>query len=123
MRSHRFVPNRSSPGTSNCPWPSREHPFGCRSRKPNGRARPYRGNDDSPIRNASTERAHCRPSRIAQTFLGEAPLAKQFDGAQTYDLICFFDCLHDMGDPVGAAAHVRESLKSDGTWMIVEPIA
>ena len=35
----------------------------------------------------------------------------------------FFDCLHDMGDPAGAAAHVRQSLKPDGTWMIVEPMA
>ena len=34
-----------------------------------------------------------------------------------------FDCLHDMGDPVGAARHVRESLAPDGTWMIVEPAA
>src|SRR5262249_46490861 len=33
------------------------------------------------------------------------------------------DCLHDMGDPVGAARHVRETLASDGTWMIVEPFA
>lgn len=40
-----------------------------------------------------------------------------------FDLVTFFDCLHDMGDPVGAAKHVRESLKSDGTWMIVEPYA
>jgi 2-polyprenyl-3-methyl-5-hydroxy-6-metoxy-1,4-benzoquinol methylase len=40
-----------------------------------------------------------------------------------YDLICFFDCLHDMGDPVGAARHVRSTLKPDGTWMIVEPMA
>ena len=40
-----------------------------------------------------------------------------------YDLVTFFDCLHDMGDPVGAAAHVRESLAPDGTWMIVEPFA
>jgi ubiquinone/menaquinone biosynthesis C-methylase UbiE len=39
------------------------------------------------------------------------------------DLVTFFDCLHDMGDPAGAAAHVRESLKGDGSWMIVEPIA
>lgn len=53
----------------------------------------------------------------------EVALAKQFDGKGTYDLVCFFDCLHDMGDPTGAAAHVRESLKPDGTWMIVEPIA
>jgi 2-polyprenyl-3-methyl-5-hydroxy-6-metoxy-1,4-benzoquinol methylase len=40
-----------------------------------------------------------------------------------YDLVCFFDCLHDMGDPAGAAAHVRKTLAPDGTWMIVEPFA
>ena len=40
-----------------------------------------------------------------------------------YDLVTMFDCLHDMGDPVGAARHVRESLAADGTWMIVEPAA
>ena len=34
-----------------------------------------------------------------------------------------FDCLHDMGDPVGAARHVRQSLAPDGTWLIVEPFA
>jgi 2-polyprenyl-3-methyl-5-hydroxy-6-metoxy-1,4-benzoquinol methylase len=39
------------------------------------------------------------------------------------DLVTMFDCLHDMGDPVGAARHVRETLKPDGTWMIVEPNA
>ena len=39
------------------------------------------------------------------------------------DLVAFFDCLHDMGDPAGAAKHVRQSLKHDGTWMIVEPYA
>lgn len=39
------------------------------------------------------------------------------------DLVAFFDCLHDMGDPAGAAKHVRQSLKPDGTWMIVEPYA
>src|SRR6185295_5626728 len=42
---------------------------------------------------------------------------------QAYDLVAFFDCLHDMGDPVGAAAHVRETLKPDGTWLLVEPFA
>jgi SAM-dependent methyltransferase len=42
---------------------------------------------------------------------------------QQYDLITFFDCLHDMGDPVGAASHTLESLKPDGTIMIVEPFA
>jgi SAM-dependent methyltransferase len=40
-----------------------------------------------------------------------------------YDLVTTFDCLHDMGDPVGAARHVLSSLDSDGTWMIVEPFA
>jgi 2-polyprenyl-3-methyl-5-hydroxy-6-metoxy-1,4-benzoquinol methylase len=40
-----------------------------------------------------------------------------------YDLVTMFDCLHDMGDPVGAARHVHSTLKPDGTWMIVEPNA
>jgi SAM-dependent methyltransferase len=40
-----------------------------------------------------------------------------------YDLVCFFDCLHDMGDPVGALRHVRETLADDGTVMLVEPFA
>jgi ubiquinone/menaquinone biosynthesis C-methylase UbiE len=40
-----------------------------------------------------------------------------------YDLVCMFDCLHDMGDPTGAAAHVRETLAPGGTWMVVEPFA
>jgi SAM-dependent methyltransferase len=41
----------------------------------------------------------------------------------TYDLVCFFDCLHDMGDPAGACAHVREQLAPDGTLMLIEPFA
>ena len=49
-------------------------------------------------------------------------LAKDYPG-KDFDLVTCFDCLHDMGDPAGAAAHIRQSLKSDGTWMIVEPIA
>jgi SAM-dependent methyltransferase len=48
--------------------------------------------------------------------------AKEFPG-NDYDLVTVFDCLHDMGDPVGAATHVRKSLKENGTWMIVEPFA
>ncbi|MEY2536385.1 MAG: hypothetical protein QOG67_125 [Verrucomicrobiota bacterium] len=52
----------------------------------------------------------------------EAASSKAFPG-KDYDLVTFFDCLHDMGDPVGAAAHVRQSLKPDGTWMVVEPFA
>jgi hypothetical protein len=38
-----------------------------------------------------------------------------------YDLVAFFDALHDMGDPVGVAAHVLETLNHEGTWMIIEP--
>jgi len=48
--------------------------------------------------------------------------AKEFPG-KNYDLVAFFDCLHDMGDPIGAAAHVWQSLAKEGTWMIVEPFA
>jgi SAM-dependent methyltransferase len=48
--------------------------------------------------------------------------AKDFPG-KDYDFVAVFDCLHDMGDPVGAAEHVRQSLAKDGTWMIVEPFA
>lgn len=48
--------------------------------------------------------------------------AKEYPDRQ-YDLVTFFDSLHDMGDPVGAALHVRETLNPDGTWMIVEPNA
>lgn len=40
-----------------------------------------------------------------------------------FDLICFFDCLHDMGDPIGAARHARHALKEDGTVLLVEPMA
>lgn len=51
----------------------------------------------------------------------EVAQAKTYQG--TYDLVTFFDCLHDMGDPAGAASHVHETLDHDGTWMIVEPFA
>jgi SAM-dependent methyltransferase len=43
--------------------------------------------------------------------------------AKDLDFIAFFDCLHDMGDPAGVARHARQALKSDGTCMIVEPMA
>jgi SAM-dependent methyltransferase len=52
----------------------------------------------------------------------EAAAAAAFTGRE-YDLVTMFDCLHDMGDPVGAARHVREAIAPDGTWMIVEPAA
>jgi ubiquinone/menaquinone biosynthesis C-methylase UbiE len=52
----------------------------------------------------------------------ETAKAKDFPG-KSYDLVTFFDCLHDMGDPAGAAKHVYSKLAKDGTWMIVEPFA
>ena len=52
----------------------------------------------------------------------EIASAKAYTG-KDFDLVTIFDALHDMGDPVGASAHVRQSLKPDGTWMIVEPYA
>lgn len=52
----------------------------------------------------------------------EVASAKDFPGTD-YDLVTTFDALHDMGDPVGAARHVRQSLKKEGAWMIVEPFS
>ena len=52
----------------------------------------------------------------------EVASAKDFAG-EHYALVTMFDCLHDMGDPAGASAHVLRTLAADGTWMIVEPFA
>lgn len=59
---------------------------------------------------------------VADRVAFDVATAKDFDGG-AYDLVAVFDCLHDMGDPAGAAAHVRQALRPDGTWMIVEPFA
>lgn len=59
---------------------------------------------------------------VADRVTFDVAKAKDFPG-KSYDFITFFDCLHDMGDPAGAAHHVREALTPDGTWMIVEPFA
>jgi 2-polyprenyl-3-methyl-5-hydroxy-6-metoxy-1,4-benzoquinol methylase len=66
--------------------------------------------------------AHAREHGVARNTRFEVASAKEFSGSG-FDLVTCFDCLHDMGDPAGAAAHVRHSLKPDGTWMIVEPMA
>jgi ubiquinone/menaquinone biosynthesis C-methylase UbiE len=65
--------------------------------------------------------------RAAEAGLGgqvsfDVASAQTFDGGP-YDLVTSFDCLHDMGDPLGAARHVRQMLAPDGTWMVVEPYA
>lgn len=67
-------------------------------------------------------RESARRQGIADRVSFEVSKAKDFPG-KDYDLVAVFDCLHDMGDPIGAAAHVHGSLAKDGTWMIVEPFA
>ena len=59
---------------------------------------------------------------VADRVSFEVASAASFSGAG-YDLAATFDCLHDMGDPLGAARHVRQALKPDGTWLVVEPYA
>jgi SAM-dependent methyltransferase len=59
---------------------------------------------------------------LADRVTFEVAKAKEFPG-KDYDFVAVFDCLHDMGDPIGAAKHVHQSLSKDGTWMIVEPFA
>ncbi len=66
--------------------------------------------------------AHAAEHGVAANTRFEVALAKEYPG-RDFDLVTFFDCLHDMGDPAGAAAHVHQSLKPDGSWMIVEPMA
>jgi len=73
---------------------------------------------------ASIERARAaaREAGLDDRVRFEVATAKQYPG-DGYDLVAMFDCLHDMGDPVGAATHVLETLAADGTWLIVEPYA
>jgi 2-polyprenyl-3-methyl-5-hydroxy-6-metoxy-1,4-benzoquinol methylase len=67
-------------------------------------------------------RERARLAGIADRVHFEAARSTDYPG-KNYAFVTHFDCLHDMGDPVGAARHVRETLTSDGTWMIVEPFA
>jgi 2-polyprenyl-3-methyl-5-hydroxy-6-metoxy-1,4-benzoquinol methylase len=69
-----------------------------------------------------TARKKAEAAGVADRITFEVSPAKSFPGTG-YDLVAFFDCLHDMGDPAGAAAHVRSALAPDGTWMVVEPMA
>jgi SAM-dependent methyltransferase len=68
----------------------------------------------------ATQRA--ADGRVADRVTFSQAAAKNYTG-HDYDLICFFDCLHDMGDPVGAARHAYQALKADGTVLLVEPFA
>ena len=67
-------------------------------------------------------RAHAVEHGLADRVRFEIAAAKDI-AERGFDLITVFDCLHDMGDPHGCAAHLRDLLAPDGTWMIVEPIA
>jgi 2-polyprenyl-3-methyl-5-hydroxy-6-metoxy-1,4-benzoquinol methylase len=69
-----------------------------------------------------TAKERARDAGVADRIEFKTAKAKEYPG-KDYDFVTFFDCLHDMGDPVGAAAHVRSTIKNDGTWMIVEPAA
>ena len=74
----------------------------------------------TPSIDVARERA--AESGVADRVTFEVKTAKDYP-ARGYDLICFFDCLHDMGDPVGAARHAYETLAPDGTVLLVEPFA
>ena len=69
-----------------------------------------------------TARQRAQHAGVADRVRFEVAPATAYGGTE-YDLVTMFDCLHDMGDPAGAARHVRGTLKPDGTWMIVEPRA
>jgi SAM-dependent methyltransferase len=67
-------------------------------------------------------RTRAAQAGVADRVRFEVADASTYTG-RDYDLVTMFDCLHDMGDPVGAARHVRDTLTADGTWMVVEPQA
>jgi len=73
-------------------------------------------------RSIEAARQSAKRQGVADRVTFEVASAKEYPGTG-YDFVAVFDCLHDMGDPVGAAKHVRRSLNENGTWMIVEPFA
>jgi ubiquinone/menaquinone biosynthesis C-methylase UbiE len=75
----------------------------------------HQGSIDAARAEAALERA------VERVHFEVAP-AQKYPGKE-YDLVTFFDCLHDMSDPEGAARHVHSTLKPDGVWMVVEPLA
>lgn len=71
----------------------------------------------------SIDRARAKADEMGLTNVRFAVAAAKGYPDRDFDVIAFFDCLHDMGDPVGAMAHARDALKPDGTVMLVEPFA
>jgi SAM-dependent methyltransferase len=70
----------------------------------------------------ATARLRASDANLSNRVQFEAATAKNYGGTG-YDLICFMDCLHDLGDPIGAAEHARRALADDGTVLVVEPRA
>ncbi|MGH8495406.1 MAG: class I SAM-dependent methyltransferase [Gammaproteobacteria bacterium] len=85
---------------------------------PNSRFRGYDYHEES----IEAARKNAKAAGLGDRVRFDVAKAKDYPNAG-YDLICFFDCLHDMGDPVGAAKHARVALAKDGTVMLVEPFA
>jgi SAM-dependent methyltransferase len=77
---------------------------------------------DYHLGSIETARERAREAGVADRVSFEAVAAAGHPGTG-YDLVTMFDCLHDMGDPVGAARRVRQLVADDGTWLIVEPMA
>lgn len=75
------------------------------------------------VHDGSVDAARARAAEAGLDDRVEFKVASALDFSGTYDLVCFFDCLHDMGDPAGACAHVSETLAPDGTLMLIEPFA
>ena len=86
------------------------------------RAYPESSFAGSDYHEESVIQARKRASGLNGQVTFEVASAQSFNGGP-YDLVTSFDCLHDMGDPIGAARHIREMLAPDGTWMVVEPYA
>lgn len=77
---------------------------------------------DSHPESIETARERAKEAGLDGNIHFEVSKAKTY-GKRDFDMICFLDCLHDMGDPVGAAQHAKQALKADGTLLLVEPAA
>jgi SAM-dependent methyltransferase len=77
---------------------------------------------DSHDRSIALARERATEAGVSDRAVFDVATAQDFPGSG-YDLIATFDCLHDMGDPAGAARHILDALAPDGTWLIVEPAA
>jgi SAM-dependent methyltransferase len=79
---------------------------------------------DNHDRSIETARRRAAEAGVSDRVTFEVAAAQDFPApAGGFDFVALFDCLHDMGDPVGAASHIRQSLSEDGVCMIVEPLA